>query len=270
MSEYVISVQLQRKINAIKAADVKAKKAVFEIAYALAELADEQNFMLSDAGYKDIVEFAADQFGYARSTTLNYVKIANRYLTSNKQEVRTICADLDDGGKATADYKVGQLNALPGNVDRDEFKRLDTAGIINKEMSADKIKQTLKDYYNPPSDPEPKPKPKPEPDTDSTEQGEPEQEHEQEHEQEQEQEQEQIPCLTLSVFQIFLNIVTPVIDDFYELSDPETDIAVQIFKQFFGSLGYQIHWIADDDDEIIGAELLDGCGEKLYSTNQEV
>ena len=254
MSEYVISVHLQRKINAIKAADVKAKKAVFEIAYALAELADEQNFMLSDAGYKDIVEFAADQFGYARSTTLNYVKIANRYLEGNKQEVRTICADLDDGGKATADYKVGQLNALPGNVDRDEFKRLDTAGIINKDMSADKIKQTLKDYYNPPSDPEP------EPDTGGTEQGEPEQEHE----------QEQIPCLTLSVFRIFLNIVTPVIDDFCELSDPETDIVTQIFKQFFGSLGYQIHWIADDDDEIIGADLLDGCGEKLYSTNQEV
>ena len=250
MPEYVISVQLQRKINAIKAADVKAKKAVFEIAYALSELADEQNFMLSDAGYKDIVEFAADQFGYARSTTLNYVKIANRYLTANKQEVRTICADLDDGGKATADYKVGQLNALPGNVDRDEFKRLNTAGIINKDMSADTIKQTLKNYYNPPTEPEPKPK-----DTGDDEQ---------------KQEQEQIPCLTLSVFQIFLNIVSPVIDDFCELCDPETDMVGQIFKQFFDSVGYQIHWIADDDDEIIGAELLDGCGVKLYSTNLEV
>ena len=258
MSDYVISVQLQRKINAIKAADVKAKKAVFEIAYALAELADEQNFMLSDAGYKDIVEFAADQFGYARSTTLNYVKIANRYLEGNNKEVRTICAELDDGGKATADYKVGQLNALPGNVDRDEFKRLDTAGIINKDMSADKIKQTLKEYYNPSPDPEPAPDPEPDPDPEDTgnnaEQDEP----------------EQIPCLTLPVIQIFLNIITPIIDEFCDLSDPETDIANQIFKQFFGSVGYQIHWIADDDDEIIGADLLDGCGEKLYSTNQEV
>lgn len=257
MSEYVISVQLQRKINAIKSADVKAKKAVFEIAYALAELADEQNFMLSDAGYKDIVEFAADQFGYARSTTLNYVKIANRYLTGNKQEIRTICADLDDGGKATADYKVGQLNALPGNVDRDEFKRLDTAGIINKDMSADKIKQTLKDYYNPPQDPEP------EPDTDSDtgddEQGEPE------------QEPEQIPCLTLSVFQILLNIVNPITDDFCTVTDPEPETAMDIFREFFHESGYTLHWLTDpEDDEIIGAEMRDRTGNVLYSTNEEV
>ena len=250
MSGYIISVQLQRKINAIKAADVKAKKAVFEIAYALAELADEQNFMLSDAGYKDIVEFAADQFGYARSTTLNYVKIANRYLEGNKQEVRTICADLDDGGKATADYKVGQLNALPGNVDRDEFKRLDTAGIINKDMSADKIKQTLKDYYNPPSDPEPESEPE---------------------EQEPEQEQEQIPCLTLPVFQILLNIVNPITDDFCVVTDPEPETAMDIFREFFHGSGYNLHWLTDpEDDEIIGAEMRDSSGKLLYTTNDDI
>lgn len=250
MPAYVISVQLQRKINAIKEADVKAKKAVFEIAYALAELADEQNFMLSDAGYRDIVEFAADQFGYARSTTLNYVKIANRYLEGNNKEVRTICADLDDGGKATADYKVGQLNALPGNVDRDEFKRLDTAGIINKDMSADKIKQTLKNYYNPLSDPEPEP----EPDTGDTEQG----------------EQEQIPCLTLPVFQILLNIVNPITDDFNVVTDPEPETAMDIFREFFHGSGYTLKWLTDPEHGIIGAEMRDRSGNLLYSTNQEV
>lgn len=253
MPDYVISVQLQRKINAIKAADVKAKNAVFEIAYALAELADEQNFMLSDAGYKDIVEFAADQFGYARSTTLNYVKIANRYLTGNIKEIRTICAELDDGGKATADYKVGQLNALPGNVDREEFKRLDTAGIINKDMSADKIKQTLKDYYNPPSDPDPEPDPEPEDTGDE------------------EQEPEQIPCLTLSVFQILLNIVNPITDDFCVVTDPEPETAMDIFREFFHGTGYVLKWLTDpEDDEIIGAEMRDSSGNLLYSTNQEV
>lgn len=256
MSEYVISVQLQRKINAIKAADVRAKEAVFEIAYALSELADEQNFMLSDAGYKDVVEFAADQFGYARSTTLNYVKIANRYLTGNKQEVRTICAELDDGGKATADYKVGQLNALPGNVDREEFKRLDTAGIINKDMSADTIKQTLKNYYNPPTDPEPKQE---HTDTDTdTDTG-------------NSIEQEQIPCLTLSVFQIFLNIVNPIIEDYCVKGDTEVDTAVDIFREFFHSLGYRIKWIEDPDDgEITGAEMVDSNGVMLYTTEREV
>lgn len=253
MPDYVISVDLQKHINAIKLADGRAKKAVFEIAWRLAEIADEQSGLLDGTGYNNIVELAADQFGYARSTTLNYVKIANRYLTGNTKEIRTICAELDDGGKATADYKVGQLNALPGNVDRDEFKRLDTAGIINKDMSADKIKQTLKEYYNPQSDPEPEPEPV---DTgDSTEQG----------------EQEQIPCLTLSIFQIFLNIVNPIIDDFCDESDPEVETAKDIFREFFCSAGYQIRWLTDpEDDEIIGAEMRDSSGNLLYSTNQEV
>lgn len=251
MPEYVISVQLQRKINFIKAADVKAKKAVFEIAYALAELADEQNFMLSDAGYKDIAEFAADQFGYARSTTLNYVKIANRYLTGNNKEVRTICADLDDGGKATEDYKIGQLNALPGNVDRDEFRRLDADGIINKHMSADRIKQTLKEFYKPPTDPEPE-------DTDDGEQ---------------EQEPEQIPCLTLPVIQIFLNVVTPCIDYGDSFRDEAAERAVNIFNEFFHG-AYGIHWIHYDDGEITGADLIDIAntknGDVIFTTNQDV
>lgn len=250
MAEYVISVDLQKHINAIKLADGRAKKAVFEIAWRLAEIADEQSGLLDGTGYANIVELASDQFGYGRSTTLNYVKIANRYLTGNTKEIRTICAELDDGGKATVDYKVGQLNALPGNVDRDEFKRLDTAGIINKDMSADKIRQTLKDYYNPPSDPEPEPEPE---------------------EQEQEQEPEQIPCLTLSVFQILLNIVNPITDDFCTVTDPETETAMNIFKEFFHDSGYVLKWLADpEDDEIIGAEMWDSSGNLLYTTNNEV
>lgn len=260
MSDYVISVQLQRKINAIKAADVKFKKAVFEIAYTLSELADEQNMLLENAGYKNIVEFAADQFGYASSTTQNYVKIANRYLEGNNKEVRTICAELDDGGTATADYKIGQLNALPGNVDRDEFRRLDAAGIINKTMSADTIKSTLKNYYNPPVDPAPAPAPKP----DHTPENTPEQDPDPE------DTETVVPCVTLSIFQIFLNIVKPVIDDFCELDDPETTTATDIFKQFFENSGYHLNWIADGDFEVIGAEMKDSDGQLLYTTNENI
>lgn len=241
MPEYVITADLQKHINAIKQADGRAKKAVFEIAWRLAEIADEQSGLLDGTGYNNIVELAEDQFGYARSTTLNYVKIANRYLTGNKQEIRTICADLDDGGKATADYKVGQLNALPGNVDRDEFRRLDAAGIINKDMPADKIRQTLKDYYNPPSDPEP------------------------------EQDPEQIPCLTLSVFQILLNLVNPITNDFCVVTDPEPETAMDIFREFFHGSGYTMHWLTDPEDgEIIGAEMRDSSGKLLYTTDQDV
>lgn len=256
MNQYVISKELQRHIDAIKKSDGNAKKAIFEIAYRLAVIADPQEDLLDGTGYNSVVELAADQFGYARSTTLNYVKIANRYLTGTTKEVRTICAELDDGGKATADYKVGQLNALPGNVDRDEFKRLDTAGIINKDMSADTIKRTLKEYYNPAPDPKPEPDKTQEPDET------------QEPDTEQDPDPEQnVPCLTLSIQQIFLNCVTDVIDDGFET--PGTDkaiIANDIFKRFFAN--YRLQWILDGDNEIIGAEMIDSTGDVLYTTNE--
>ena len=252
MSQFIIGKELQRHINAIKKSDGTAKKAIFEIAYRLAVIADPQENLLEGTGYNNVVELAADQFGYARSTTLNYVKIANRYLTGTTKEVRTICADLDDGGKATNDYRVGQLNALPGNVDREEFKRLDTAGIINKTMSADTIKTTLKEYYNPTPEPEPDPD-----DTDDTGIG-------------QEQEQEQnVPCLTLSMQQIFLNCVADVIDDGFET--PGTDKAIMandIFKRFFAN--YRLQWIMDGDNEIIGAEMIDSGGDVLYTTDENI
>lgn len=256
MESYVISRELQRYIDAIKKSDGTAKKAIFEIAYRLAVIADPQEDLLEGTGYNNVVELAADQFGYARSTTLNYVKIANRYLTGTTKEVRTICADLDDGGKATNDYRVGQLNALPGNVDREEFKRLDTAGIINKSMSADTIKTTLKEYYNPSPEPEPEPDPDDTDDKDDTKDTESGQE-------------QNVPCLTISVQQIFLNCVTDVIDDGFET--PGTDraiIANDIFKRFFA--GYRLNWILDSDNEIIGAEMIDSSGDVLYTTNEDV
>lgn len=254
--QYVIGKELQRHIDAIKKSDGTVKKAVFEIAYRLALIADPQEDLLEGTGYNNVVELAADQFGYARSTTLNYVKIANRYLTGNIKEVRTICADLDDGGKATADYRVGQLNALPGNVDREEFKRLDTAGIITKTMSADTIKATLKEYYNPTPEPEPEPDPDDsgtEPESDPADTG----------------TEQNVPCLTLSMQQIFLNCVTDVIDDGFET--PGTDkaiIANDIFKRFF--TGYRLQWLLDGDNEIIGAEMIDSSGDVLYTTNEVI
>ena len=240
MPDYIISTNLQKHIDAIKKADGSAKRAIFEIAYRLAEIADEQSGLLDNSGYSNVTEFAADQFGYAKSTTLNYIKIANRYLTGTINEIRTICADLDDGGKAVKDYKVGQLNALPGNVDRDEFRRLDAAGIINKDMSADKIKKALKDFYNP-EEPEP------------------------------DQTDNNVPCITISLQQLFLNIVTPIIDDFCTITDTEPDTAQEIFREFFPvSSGYMLSWVTDPEDgEIIGAALNQN-GECLYSTNTEV
>lgn len=251
---YVIGKELQRHIDAIKKSDGTAKKAIFDIAYRLSVIADPEFNLLDGTGYNNIVELAADQFGYARSTTLNYVKIANRYLEGNNKEVRTICADLDDGGKATADYRVGQLNALPGNVDRDEFRRLDAAGIINKNMSADTIKTTLKDYYNPEPEPETEPDPDPDDTGDSTEQG----------------EQEQIPCLTLPICQIFTNIVTPIIESGDYVGESNARRAEMIFNEFFHDL-YCMAWTSDSEDgEIYGARMFDAAGNLIYSTNDAI
>lgn len=238
MSQYIIGKELQRHIDAIKKSDGTAKKAIFEIAYRLAVIADPQADLLEGTGYNNIVELAADQFGYARSTTLNYVKIANRYLTGTNKEVRTICADLDDGGKATADYKVGQLNALPGNVDRDEFKRLDTAGIISKDMSADKIKQTLKDYYNPPSEPEQEPA---------------------EPEQEPAEQAEEDKAYTHTLAELVQCLCHDIIGDDYNF---DTDCTLDSAMQFLTNREYrlQINCRMENDEKVIETVNVLHCG----------
>lgn len=94
-------------------------------------------------GYSNIAEWAAAELGYARSTTLNYVKIAERFLevdTKSKGNmiINTICARRDDSGNVTADYKIGQLNAA-GRASADDFVTMDSEGVINPEMSADAV-----------------------------------------------------------------------------------------------------------------------------------
>lgn len=166
MSDYVISKSLQTEINAIKRLEGTAKKAVFEIAWRLNMI--DAGGELVDSGYKDIVEFAADNFGYARSTTLNYCKIARRYLTNQideKHKVTSICVN------GETDYSVGQLNALPGQCTRDDFKAFNDDGTISPAMSADAIKKAVKAVYE--SD-EPDPEPDPEPEDNGGENDEPE------------------------------------------------------------------------------------------------
>lgn len=248
MPEYVISKDLQKHITAIKKYTESVKKGVFEISWRLAEIADPQSGLLDGSGYANIVEFAADQFGYSKSATYNYIAIANKYLVANNKEIRTICARIDDGGTTVEDYKVGQLNAL-GKVTRDEFRELDTNGIINPNMSADKIKAAVKNYFNPPE-----PEPTPEPDTADTG-----------------TESEQNPCITLSIIQIFLNIVTPCINYGDAIKDEGAERAVDIFNEFFHG-EYKINWI-QIDGEIKGAQLIDFANTKnggvIFTTNSQ-
>ena len=166
MAQYVISKSLQADIDYIKCRADNVKKASYEIAWKLYSIVQSPDF--ADSGYKNIVDLAADHFGFARSTTLNYVAIANKYLTTEfsggkDKVVSTTRARIGKDGKVTQDYAIGQLNAL-GKTTGDDFETMDQEGVINPDMSADKIKDAVKKWYSPEPDPEPDPGPDPGPD----------------------------------------------------------------------------------------------------------
>lgn len=169
MSQYIISKSLQQDIDYIKTRTENVKKNIFEIAWKLHSIVQSPDF--ADSGYINIVDLAAEHFGYSRSTTLNYIAIANKYLTidntqdNKKLTISTTCARTDKTGKVTADYAIGQLNAL-GKTTSDDFITMDSEGVISPDMSADKIKQAVKEWYAPAADPAPDPEPDPEPDPD--------------------------------------------------------------------------------------------------------
>ena len=166
MAQYIISKSLQADIDYIKRRSDNIKKSSYEIAWKLYTIVQSPDF--ADSGYKNIVDLAADHFGFARSTTLNYVAIANKYLTTEfsggkAKVVSTTRARIGEDGKVAQDYAIGQLNAL-GKTTGDDFKTMDEEGIINPDMSADKIKDAVKKWYAPEQEPEPEPDPEPEQD----------------------------------------------------------------------------------------------------------
>lgn len=149
MAQYIISKSLQADIDYIKRRADNIKKSSYEIAWKLYTIVQSPDF--ADSGYKNIVDLAADHFGFARSTTLNYVAIANKYLTTEfsggkDKLVSTTRARIGEDGKVTQDYAIGQLNAL-GKTTGDDFETMDQEGIINPDMSADKIKEAVKKWY---------------------------------------------------------------------------------------------------------------------------
>lgn len=154
---------LNKHITAIDRLNNQTVKAVFEIAVRLNVIATEKLYEYDGSPYKKIEDFASTHFGYARSTTLNYIKIARDYLQvetikdgkREKTEIRTICAHIDKDGK-TNDYKIGQLNAM-GKTSPEDFRTMDKEGIISPDMSADAIRKAVTAWYEPdePEDNEP-------------------------------------------------------------------------------------------------------------------
>lgn len=148
--------KLAAHVKAITKLTDGVKKSVFEIAVRMNAINTEKLYEIG--GYNNIAEWAAAELGYARSTTLNYVKIAERFLTvdnavKGKMVINTICARRDESGNVTEDYKIGQLNAA-GRATADDFVTMDSEGVINPEMSADAIKKAVKTWYDGESEPE--------------------------------------------------------------------------------------------------------------------
>lgn len=171
MAQYIISKSLQADIDYIKRRADNIKKSSYEIAWKLYTIVQSPDF--ADSGYKNIVDLAADHFGFARSTTLNYVAIANKYLTTEfsggkDKVVSTTRARIGEDGKVTQDYAIGQLNAL-GKTTADDFETMDQEGIINPDMSADKIKEAVKKWYDPKPEQEEETEPEPEQETEQAE-----------------------------------------------------------------------------------------------------
>lgn len=140
--------QLYKHLTAIDKLEKNAVKAVFEIAVRLNIINTEKLFDGTD--YKNICELSAACFGYSRSTTMNYIKIAREYLDvkqdGGKMRYTTICAR-EDG----TDYRIGQLNAL-GKTSAEDFRMLDADGTISPDMSADEIRKAVKAFYEPEPD----------------------------------------------------------------------------------------------------------------------
>lgn len=137
--------QLYKHLTAIDKLEKNAVKAVFEIAVRLNIINTEKLF--DGTEYKNICELSAACFGYSRSTTMNYIKIAREYLDvkqdGGKLRYTTICAR-EDG----TDYRIGQLNAL-GKTSAEDFRMLDADGTISPAMSADEIRKAVKAFYEP-------------------------------------------------------------------------------------------------------------------------
>lgn len=224
MSEFIISKSLQRDIDYIKSRTATAKKCVFEIAWKLKDIADSNDLL--DAGYKDIVEFAADNFGYSRSTTLNYVAISRKYLEMHKDAkdkpyLSTTCARIDDNAhKVTEDYGIGQLNAL-GKTTADDFITMDSEGTITPSMTAKEIKDAVKKFYD---DVKPDPEPYPEPDPAGKE-----------------------FTRTLTITEMVTCLCCELIGDEYNI---DVDTAIDYAFQNFTKDEYRLEFVYNEDKEI--------------------
>lgn len=225
--------KLANHVKAINKLNATTKKAIFETAARLNII--ETEGWAKEEGFKNTAELAAECFGYSRSTTLNYIKIAERYLDvrvdkSKRLDVSTICARRDAEGKVTEDYNIGQLNAI-GRLTQETFVQLDREDVIDPSMTQKEIKDAVKAWEKQFLD---------ESDFDEMPH---EQEHEQEQEQEHEQEHEQEQATTTEVTAMSLVelIANSIVKLECKVSDNDTAMnTIATIKQYVEQLYTQV------------------------------
>lgn len=133
----IVNKELRQQSTAIAKLATKAATATVEIAFRLAYI--KSNIDVTEEGFKNIADYAETLFGFKKSTTYNYIKVAERYIEKHENKYNSILYN-DDMGK---DYTTAQLlELLP--VETEKAEEMQATGKISPEMSASAIRKAVK------------------------------------------------------------------------------------------------------------------------------
>lgn len=139
MAKELMTVELKDKVLIEKTAKIKAyengvKTSLFGIAHIMQEI--QKGELYKADGFKNIVDYAGQVFGYKKTMIYNMLQVAENYLQAG--ENKTVFAV---GEKDFSMGQVQELLALPPAKSKELIK----AGAINAEMSTKEIRDVVKE-----------------------------------------------------------------------------------------------------------------------------
>lgn len=139
MAKEVMAVELKDKVLIEKTVKIRAyengvKTSLFGIAHIMQEI--QKGELYKADGFKNIIDYAGQVFGYKKTMVYNMLQVAENYLQAG--ENKTVFAV---GEKDFSMGQVQELLALPPA----KSKELVKAGAINAEMTAKEIRDVVKE-----------------------------------------------------------------------------------------------------------------------------
>lgn len=139
MAKELMTVELKDKVLIEKTAKIRAyengvKTSLFGIAHIMQEI--QKGELYKADGFKNIIDYAGQVFGYKKTMVYNMLQVAENYLQAG--ENKTVFAV---GEKDFSMGQVQELLALPPA----KSKELVKAGAINAEMTAKEIRDVVKE-----------------------------------------------------------------------------------------------------------------------------